>query len=91
MSNLNLLRKKIDLVDKQILNLLSQRMQIVLKIGELKRQKGIVPLDEIRWQVVVDSKLLIARSLGLDVEMVRDIYERIHKASLRLETLLQNK
>ncbi len=87
--NLDSLRKKIDAIDAQILELLSQRMKLVLKIGEFKKLHGIVPLDKNRWQKVLGSKLLLAKKLGLNTEMIRDIYERIHKAALELESLIQ--
>lgn len=90
-NNLDSLREKIDIIDSKILQLLSQRMKLVLKVGMFKNQHGIIPLDKNRWQKVLDSKLLLAQRLGLDTEMVRDIYERIHKAALKLEASLQKK
>lgn len=90
-NNLDSLREKIDTIDARILRLLSQRMKLVLKVGSFKNQHGITPLDKNRWQKVLDSKLLLAQEFGLDTEMVRDIYERIHKAALKLEASFQKK
>lgn len=90
-NNLDSLREKIDTIDAKILQLLSQRMKLVLEVGLFKNQHGITPLDKNRWQKVLDSKISSAQGLGLDTEMVRDIYERIHKAALKLEASLQRK
>lgn len=88
-SNLNLLRQKIDVIDEQILELLSQRMKLVQKVGVFKKQHRIAPLDKNRWQKVLDSKLTLAKQLELDTEMIKDVYESIHKAALKLESLVQ--
>ncbi len=88
-NNLISLRKKIDALDAQLLQLLKQRMKLVFKIGVYKKQQGIAPLDMTRWQKVVESKLLLAQKLGLNQDMVRDIYERIHKTALELESTVQ--
>ena len=88
---LNFLRKKIDEIDEQILKLLSQRMKHVFKVGELKKKRGIIPLDSKRWKKVLDSKLKLAKNLELDKKMIKDIYERIHEAALELELLMRKK
>jgi len=79
------LRKKIDGIDAQILTLLSDRMGVVLLVGELKREEGRDFLDQGRWQEVLESKRLQAKNLRLDEEFVMQVYELIHQYALRLE------
>ena len=86
-NNLIKLRQEIDTLDAQIIKSLAQRMRVVQKVGEYKKKRGIPPLDKIRWQKVLESKLLLARELGLDQNMIKDIYERIHQAALELESM----
>lgn len=88
-NQLDSLRRQIDSLDKQILQLLGKRMDVVRKVGKHKLDHGIPPLDEKRWQHVLESKLLLAQKLGLDQDMVKDIYERIHKAALKSESAVQ--
>ena len=87
--NLNQLREEIDVVDEQIIRLLSQRMELILKVGAFKKKHGIIPLDAKRWQEVLNSKLTLAKQFGLDTEMIKNIYENIHKVALQLETIDQ--
>lgn len=79
------LRKQIDATDEELLNILAKRIQIVDKIGKLKKNNGIKPLDKQRWKKVLDSKLLKAKSLNLPEQFIKKIYSLIHKQSLEIE------
>ncbi len=88
---LKLLREEIDVIDQEIIDLLSMRMKLVRQVGEYKEEKGIPPLDRNRWQNVLDTKIALAKKLGLDSEMIHDIYQRIHKSALELESQIVKK
>lgn len=81
-------RKQIDTLDEQIVNLLAERMKVVKKVGAFKKQQNIPPLDANRWQQVLNSKMEKTKSLGLDPEMIKGIYEIIHKFALKIEKLI---
>lgn len=78
-------RKQIDQIDEELLHILLQRMVVAKKIGMLKKAHGSEPLDQKRWQIVLQSKLALARSLGLSEKLVKEIYEQIHQAALEIE------
>jgi chorismate mutase len=79
------LRKQIDEIDNLIVDLLAKRMKVVEKVGVLKKQHNVPPLDPARWQQVLTSKMEKAKSLGLDREMVKKIYNIIHEEALKIE------
>lgn len=87
-TQLESLRKIIDEVDELIVNLLAKRMQVVKKVGQYKKSKNLPPLDPARWQQVLNSKMEKAKSLGLDPEMVKKIYNIIHGEVLKVEKKL---
>lgn len=72
------LRKQIDEVDNQIVDLLAKRMMVVKKIGRLKKKNNIPALDESRWQKVIRSKK----------GYFKKIYEIIHMEALKIEKKL---
>lgn len=82
---LDFLRQKIDFIDDSIINLLAERLWIVKKIGEYKKQKGIAPLDQTRWEKVLLSKMAKAKTLGINPELVKKIYHFIHQEALKIE------
>ncbi len=85
MDKINQQRKMIDQVDREIIDLLAQRFDAVKQIGEVKKELGVPSLDESRWQMVLDSKMQLAKRYGLSEDMIKEIYEIIHKYALEVE------
>ncbi|BFI76201.1 chorismate mutase [Sulfurisphaera ohwakuensis] len=67
------LRKEIEAIDKQILELLSRRLKISAKIGEIKSRIGKDVTDEKREQKVREYWYNYARNLGIPDSMVESI------------------
>lgn len=85
-------RKEIDSLDKELLKALSKRMEVVRKIGKLKKTKNLSALDEKRWKEVLNSKLALAEKLNLPKGLIKKIYTDIHEEALEIEKkLLPNK
>ena len=60
-------------------------MQIVEKIGNIKKEANISALDNTRWQEVLNSRMKQAKDLDLDETLVEDLFNRIHSESLTIE------
>ena len=67
----------IDRYDKQILGALGGRMQVVKKIGELKRNQAVPVHDPDREKRMMDQREEWGRSLGLPAELVGRIFAAI--------------
>lgn len=80
--NLEELRKQLDQIDIDLLNILATRMKISKDIGDYKKANNIPPLDKARWNEVVESRIETAKKLNLNEQGVKDILEAIHKMSL---------
>jgi len=78
-------RKEIDIIDKNMLTLLSKRMIIVKEIGRIKKITGQNIRDEQRWGSVITSRLLHAKKLHLSEKAVKKIFEIIHTYALKIE------
>lgn len=85
---LETLRKDIDAIDDEIIVLLAKRMDRVREVGKYKALRTIKPLDEKRWQSVLQSITAKAKKLHLSEELVKNIYKSIHKSALLLEESL---
>lgn len=85
MNKLKIYRRQIDKIDEQLIKILKKRMIIVRQIGVWKKQNQMPPLDQVRWQRVIDSKLKLTKKLNLDPAMIKEIYEIIHKYALEIE------
>ncbi len=77
------LRTKIDKVDSQIINLIKERLALVAQVGKYKKKKGIPPLDEERWQEVLQNR--ITQSQGISEETIQTIWNALHTEALQVE------
>lgn len=82
---LEILRKNIDSIDDSIVKLLAERLRVVMEVGKYKKQRGIVPLVAARWEQVLTTKTAKAKSLGINPELVKKIYNLIHEEALKIE------
>jgi chorismate mutase-like protein len=70
------LRNEIDELDSQVLKLVARRIELVLKIGEYKRERGLPVYDAERERMVLHRLMQLAPA-GLSPEVVQHIFERI--------------
>ncbi|PKP34334.1 MAG: 3-deoxy-7-phosphoheptulonate synthase, partial [Bacteroidetes bacterium HGW-Bacteroidetes-15] len=77
------LREKIDSLDLQLLELLSQRMDIVKKIGEYKLDNNVAIIQLRRWETMIKTRVELGEKLGLDEKYVKDLLRLVHKESIR--------
>lgn len=79
---LSSLRKKIDEVDLQLLELLAQRLNISEEIAEYKRQNNLPIQDRKRELEIITQRIEKFKQLGFDDEMfVTKLFELImHKS-----------
>ncbi|MDE6282218.1 MAG: chorismate mutase, partial [Oscillospiraceae bacterium] len=56
MDDLQSLRRDIDAIDRQLVELFRQRMDVTRRVGEYKKAKGIPVLDQERERQVLQNK-----------------------------------
>lgn len=83
-------RTEIDQIDTEIFDLLSRRMQIADRIGEIKRQNDVVILQSNRWSEIVERVVSRAESLHLSEEFLRTVLEAIHLESIGHQNRIMN-
>lgn len=86
---LETLRGEINAVDRELLKLISQRIQIALEIGKLKNKEGIQVRDEAREEEVIRQWENFATELGISPELIRPIVKALIDAS-RISQETQN-
>ena len=78
------LRKEIDAVDHEILALLAKRAEIVLRVGDLKREKSLPVFDPSR-EAALFKRLSGDADAPLDPLSVEEIFKGIVTHCRRLE------
>lgn len=79
-------RRKIDTADKELIELLSRRMQAAKKIGALKKSSNIPPLQPGRWNQVMETAKKQGARHGLSENFIKQLMEAVHQESLRLQS-----
>lgn len=85
------LRKQIDKIDDLVIQKLAERMQIVEKIGNYKKDNGITILQVSRWDEILQKRTDYGKALKLDGEFTEKLLELIHSESIRKQTEIMNK
>lgn len=83
-------RRQIDEIDKELMRLLSKRMEVSRGIGELKREMGMAVFQPYRYSESMERCSEYCADGCLDVEAVREIFEIIHSESIRQQLAIMN-
>jgi chorismate mutase len=79
------LRERIEQVDRAIIDLIAERVQLGREIGHAKRDLGLPTLDPAREAAVVRRAGALAREAGLGDEDVRYIFWHLIGLSRRAQ------
>lgn len=79
---LDALRKEINAIDAQLIEVLSNRMNIVENIGRVKKQGNVAILQNTRWQEILKKVLDDGQSHGLNKDFVESVFKAIHQESI---------
>jgi chorismate mutase len=85
------IRKKIDEVDREIIEILANRMALVEQIGEYKRENNISIFQIERWNEIFRTRPQWATKMGLSKDLIQEIYKLIHVESIRKQTEVMNR
>lgn len=75
-TDIGVLRKSINLIDKQILDLINERLSLAKQIGDLKKQSGIQILDSSREKEILE-RLLEQNNGPMGAEGLKNIFSAI--------------
>ena len=81
--NLNELRREIDKLDNELLELLARRMSVSHDIGKYKKAHQMPVLQAQRYEEILERRARQAVELGMDREFMRTVMQAIHEESIR--------
>jgi chorismate mutase len=80
------LRSEIDDIDSELLQLLARRMEVSARIGEYKKQNNVTVVQMDRWKKILAEHVAMGGDLGLSPELVNEVFEAIHQASIERQS-----
>ena len=79
------LRNEINRLNDEILEKISERVRVALRIGEAKKRHGVPVVDRAREEAVLNHVGGLATDRGLDPEGVRRVFREIIDLCVRAE------
>ncbi|MCM1079292.1 MAG: bifunctional 3-deoxy-7-phosphoheptulonate synthase/chorismate mutase type II [Bacteroidales bacterium] len=77
------LRHEIDVLDNQLMELLSKRMRICREIGQYKKEHNMTVLQTGRYNEILNKRAAQGSLCGMSPEFVKQVFEHIHEESVR--------
>lgn len=84
-------RRRIDELDRQIIQLLRERYDVIEEVGEFKTHKNIEPILQDRVDEVRENARTMAAEQNLDADFIADLYAQLIAHSCALEEKIKQK
>ena len=89
--NLTQLRRQIDQLDNELLDILAKRMNISREIGEYKRNHNMPIVQSGRFGDIMTNRVLAAKQMGMSEDFMKAVFSAIHEESVRVQVELTQK
>lgn len=84
------LRRQIDEIDGELLEIYAKRMRISREIGTFKKEHEMLVLQSSRYDEIIQKRLIMGESLGLGQDFVKKVLEATHEESVRQQIEVLN-
>ena len=84
-SSLSGIRKQFDDIDRQLMKLLGQRVQLSKQIAQVKKLKNIPIVQEENWDKKMKKRTLENKRIKLNPDYLEQVFSIIHKESIRIQ------
>ena len=87
---ITLLRKQVDELDNELMNLLSKRMRVCREIGQYKKEHNMTVFQANRYSEILDKRGAQGALLGMSPEFIAQVFEHVHEESVRQQVEIIN-
>lgn len=88
--NLAELRRQIDEIDENLLELLAKRMRISREIGVYKKEHNMPILQAPRYSEILEKRANMGEAMELNPDFIKEILKEIHEESVRQQMIIMN-
>ena len=86
-----MLRKQIDEMDTELMNLLAKRMRVCREIGQYKKEHNMTVFQANRYTEILDKRGAQGALLGMSPEFIAQVFENVHEESVRQQVEILNR
>lgn len=80
---ISLMRKQIDELDNQLMELLAKRMKVCREIGEYKKEHNMTVLQTSRYNEILNKRGAQGSLWGMAPDFIKTVFEAVHEESVR--------
>ena len=80
---ISLMRKQIDELDNQLMELLAKRMKVCREIGEYKKEHNMTVLQTSRYNEILIKRGAQGSLWGMAPDFIKTVFEAVHEESVR--------
>lgn len=84
------LRRLIDEIDDELIQVLHKRMKVIEEIGSYKKEHNITIFQLERWQEILRTRAQWATKKGIPRQYIEKICQLLHEESIRIQNGLMN-
>ena len=88
---IHVLRKQIDELDNQLIELLAKRMRVCREIGQYKKEHNMTGLQTSRYNEILDKRGAQGALCGMSADFIRSVFEEVHEESVRQQMEIINR
>ena len=88
--NLAELRRQIDGIDEQLLELLAKRMRISRRDRRVQKEHNMPILQSPRYSEILEKRSNMGEQMDLSTDFVKEILKEIHEESVRQQMIIMN-
>ena len=88
--NLSALRRQIDGIDEQVLELFAKRMRVSREIGMYKKEHNMPILQSPRYSEILENRSGMGLDMDLNADFIKKILRMIHEESIRQQMIIMN-
>ena len=83
--NIEVLRRQIDILDEELLSILSKRMRVSEEIGLYKKEHNMPILQSERYGQILENRAAEGAILGLSPGFVEEVMKAVHSESVKVQ------
>ena len=80
---ISLMRKQIDELDNQLMELLAKRMKVCREIGEYKKEHNMTVLQTSRYNEILNKRGAQGSLWGMAPDFIKTVFEAVHEEAVR--------
>ena len=88
--NITALRKQIDEIDNNIIEIIAKRMRVCREVGQYKKEHGMTIFQTTRYNEILEKRGAQGSLMGIDSECIKKIFEAIHEESVNQQMKVIN-